>query len=334
LETLQELKIMKVFTTRKMPQAGIDLLEAEDYKVTQWSEDRELTQEELIDHCKAADGLLLSGRRKVDTAFLEACSHLKVISLFSVGYDNVDVAAATKFKIPIGHTPDVLSTATADTAFLLLLATSRKAFYHHKRIAKGDWDFFSPSADLGIDIHGKTLGVLGLGNIGFEMAKLCKNTYGMNIIYHNRSNNEMAEKELGAKKVSFEELLQQSDVISVHANLTDELRGIFNKEAFAKMKPDAIFINTARGGIHNETDLKEALENGNIWGAGLDVTNPEPMDKNNALLDMPNVSVLPHIGSAVQETRDAMAVLAAKNVIAALKGEKLVKCVNPEVYDK
>ncbi|KGO85336.1 hydroxyacid dehydrogenase [Flavobacterium rivuli WB 3.3-2 = DSM 21788] len=325
---------MKVFTTRKMPQAGIDLLEAEGYKVTQWSEDRELTQEELIDDCKVADGILLSGRRKVDTAFLEACSHLKVISLFSVGYDNVDVAAATKFKIPIGHTPDVLSKATADTAFLLLLATSRKAFYHHKRIAKGDWDFFSPTADLGIDIHGKTLGVLGLGNIGYEMAKLCKSAYGMNIIYHNRSNNEQAEKELDAKKVSFEELLQQSDVLSVHANLTDELKGIFNKEAFAKTKPNAIFINTARGGIHNEADLREALENGTIWGAGLDVTNPEPMDKNNPLLDMPNVSVLPHIGSAVQETRDAMAVLAAKNVIAAFKGEKLVKCVNPEVYDK
>ena len=324
---------MKVFTTRIMPQAGIDLLEAEGYKVTQWSEDRELTQKELIEHSKDADGIILSGRRNVDTAFLEACSHLKVISLFSVGYDNVDVAAATKFKIPIGHTPDVLSKATADTAFLLLLATSRKAFYHHKRIAKGDWDFFSPTANLGIDIHGKTLGVLGLGNIGLEMAKLCKSAYGMNIIYHNRSNNDLAEKELGAKKVSFNELLQQSDAISVHANLTDELKGIFNKEAFGKMKPNAIFINTARGGIHNEIDLKKALEDGTIWGAGLDVTNPEPMEKDNPLLDMPNVSVLPHIGSAVQETRDAMAVLAAKNVIAALKGERLVKCVNPEVYE-
>jgi glyoxylate reductase len=323
---------MKVFTTRQMPQAGIELLKAEGYEITHWDEDRELTQEELIDRCKDADGLILSGRREVDTSFLEACSHLKVISLFSVGYDNVDIDAATKFKIPIGHTPDVLSKATADTAFLLLLATSRKAFYHHKRIARGDWDFFSPTAHLGIDIHGKTLGILGLGNIGFEMAKLCKNAYGMDIVYHNRSNNELAEKELGAKKVSFEELLRQSDVISVHANLTDELKDIFNKDAFGKMKPNAIFINTARGGIHNEADLKEALTNGTIWGAGLDVTNPEPMDKDNELLDMPNVSVLPHIGSALQETRDAMAVLASKNVIAAFKGEKLLKCVNPEVY--
>jgi len=323
---------MKVFTTRQMPQAGIDLLEAEGFEITQWTEKRELTKEELIEQCKDADGLLLSGRRKVDTEFLETSSHLKVISLFSVGYDNVDVEAATKYKIPIGHTPDVLSKATAETAFLLMIATARKAFYHHKRIAKGDWDFFEPTADLGIDINGKTLGILGLGNIGYEMAKYAKGAYGMDVIYHNRSTNEQAEKELGAKKVSFDELLAQSDVISVHANLSDELKGIFNKEAFAKMKPNAIFINTARGGIHNEEDLKEALENDTIWGAGLDVTNPEPMDKNNALLNMPNVSVLPHIGSAVQETRDAMAVLAAKNIIAGLKGEKLVKCVNPEVY--
>ncbi|TRW22810.1 D-glycerate dehydrogenase [Flavobacterium zepuense] len=323
---------MKVFTTRKIPQAGIDLLEAEGITVTQWQESRELTQEELIAYSKEADGLLLSGRRKVDTAFLEACSHLKVISLFSVGYDNVDIKAATKFKIPIGHTPDVLSKATAETAFLLMIATARKAFYHHKRIAKGDWDFFEPTVGLGQDLQGKTLGILGLGNIGFEMAKYCKGAYGMDVIYHNRGNNEQAEKELGTKKVSFEELLAQSDVLSVHANLTDELKGIFNAEAFGKMKPNAIFVNTARGGVHDEDDLKQALESGTIWGAGLDVTNPEPMDKNNALLDMPNVSVLPHIGSATKETRDAMAVLAAKNLIAGLKGEKLPACVNPEVY--
>jgi len=323
---------MKLFSTRILPTAGSDLIKAEGIELTEWDQKRELTFDEFVAHSKAADGVILSGRSKVDAAFLEACSHLKVISLFSVGYDNVDIKAATKFKIPIGHTPDVLSKATADTAFLLLLATARKAFYHHKRIAKGDWNFFEPNAGLGIDIHEKTLGILGLGNIGFEMAKLCKSAYGMDIIYHNRSTNEKAEKELGAKKVPFDELLAQSDVISVHANLSDALKGIFNKEAFAKMKQNAIFINTARGGIHNEDDLKEALETGTIWGVGLDVTNPEPMDKNNPLLDMENVSVLPHIGSATKETRDAMAVLVAKNAIAGLKGKKLPACVNPEVY--
>lgn len=303
-------------------------------EVIQWHEKRELTQQELIDNSKKVQGIILSGRIKADAEFLQECSHLKVISLFSAGFDNIDVAEATKLGIPIGHTPDVLSKATADTAFLLLLATSRKAFYHHRRIVNGDWDFFEPNANLGIDIHGKTLGVFGLGNIGFEMAKLCKNAYGMNIIYHNRSTNECAEKELGAQKVSFEELLSQSDVLSVHANLSAGVRGVFNADAFSAMKPTAIFINTARGQMHNEQDLKHALEKGIIWGAGLDVTNPEPMDKDNPLLYMPNVAVLPHIGSYVYETRDAMALLAAQNCIAGLKDEKLPKCVNPEVYNR
>ena len=323
---------MKVFITREIPAAGLTLLKEQGLEIREWKEKRELTEEEFITNCQWADGILLSGRRRVDAAFLKTCPHLKVISLFSVGYDNVDINAASALKIPVGNTPDVLTQATANTAFLLMIATSRKAFFHHKRIQKGDWDFFEPTANLGISLYGKTLGVFGLGNIGFEMARLCKASYGMDIIYHNRSHNEKAEQEFGARYVSFDELLAQSDVLSVHANLTEELKGIFDKTAFDKMKPDAIFINTARGGIHNEADLKAALLSKTIWGAGLDVTNPEPMDKNNSLLYMPNVCVLPHIGSAVQETRDAMAVLAAQNLIAGLKGEKLPKCVNPEVY--
>jgi len=155
----------------------------------------------------------------------------------------------------------------------------------------------------------------------------------MHIIYHNRNRNEEAEKLLDAKYVSFDELLAQSDVLSVHANLSEQTRGIFDKKAFDKMKPDSIFINTARGGLHNETDLIAALQNNIIWGAGLDVTNPEPMTKDNPLLTMPNVCVLPHIGSATKQTRDAMATLAAQNVIAAAKGEPLPNIINPEVYD-
>jgi lactate dehydrogenase-like 2-hydroxyacid dehydrogenase len=323
---------MNVFITREIPRAGLELLEKEGYNVVQWHEKRELTEEEFITHCKAADAVMLTGRRKADAAFFKQCSHLKVVSLFSVGYDNVDIDAATKAGIPIGNTPDVLSKATAETAFLLMIATARKAFYHHKRIAAGNWDFFEPTAGLGTNLFGKTLGILGLGNIGFEMARMCKGAYGMDIIYHNRRHNEQAETELGAVRVELDELLTQSDVISVHANLSDESKGMFDAAAFAKMKPGALFINTARGGIHNEPDLIAALENRTIWGAGLDVTNPEPMDKNNPLLGMENVSVLPHIGSAVKETRDAMALLAAKNVIAGLKGDRLPACVNPDVY--
>ena len=324
---------MKVFITRIIPEAGLQLFKDAGIEVSQWEEKRELTDQELIDHCKNADGLLTAGRSKIDAAFLKACSHLKVISLFAVGYDNVDISEATKLKIPIGHTPDVLSKATADIAFLLMQNTARKAFFHHKRIGNGDWSFFEPTAHLGIDLQNKTLGVFGLGKIGFEMAKSAKGAFEMDIIYHNRSHNEQAENQLQARKVSFEELLEKSDVISVHANLTDETKGVFNKDTFAKMKPNAIFVNTARGPIHNEKDLLEALENKTIWGAGLDVTNPEPMDKNNTLLDLPNVAVLPHIGSSTQETRNNMAILAARNVIAGLKNERLPKVVNPEIYD-
>ena len=323
---------MKVFITRVISEAGLKLLRDAGIDIVEWKEKRQLSKEELIAACQDADALLSVGS-KVDREFLAACKHLKVIALHSVGYDHVDVPAATELGIPIGNTPGVLSAATADTAFLLMLATSRKAFYLHKSIAKGNWGFFEPTANLGIELRGKTLGVFGLGKIGLEMARCCKHAYGMKILYHNRSTNPDAEAELGATWVSFDELLAQSDVLTVHTALTPETEGVFNAAAFAKMKQTAIFINTARGGIHDEADLTNALEAGIIWGAGLDVTNPEPMKADNPLLNMPNVSVLPHIGSATLETRNAMSVLAAENIIAGLKGEQLPHPVNPEVYD-
>jgi len=323
---------MKVFITRIIPEAGLQLFREAGIEVTQWEEKRELTQEELISNCKKVDALLTAGRSTINAEFLNACSHLKVVSLFATGYDNVDIEEATRLKIPIGHTPDVLSKATADIAFLLMQSVARKAFFHHKRIINNDWNFFEPLANIGQDLQGKTLGIFGLGKIGYEMARASKGAFEMDILYHNRSTNQEAEDKLGARKVTFDELLAQSDVISVHANLTDETKDLFNKEAFAKMKPNAIFINTARGPIHNEKELLQALQDKTIWGAGLDVTNPEPMDKDNVLLRMPNVAVLPHIGSSTEETRNNMALLSARNAIAGIKGERLPKVVNPEVY--
>lgn len=322
---------MKVFVTRVIPAAGKKILEDAGLSITEWTEKRALSRDELIAHCLDHDALL-SASTKIDSAFLNACKHLKVIALLSVGFDNVDIAEASRLKIPVGNTPGVLSKATADAAFLLMLATSRKAFYQHKKIARGEWGFFEPTADLGIELDGKTLGVFGLGKIGEEMARRCRGAYGMKIIYHNRSRNEQAERELGAEWVSFEDLLSQSDVLSVHTALTAETKGKFNLESFKKMKSNAIFVNTARGSIHVEKDLKSALKQGLIWGAGLDVTDPEPMDPLNPLLDFPNVSVLPHIGSATLETRNAMAELAANNIVAGLKGEQLPYPVNPEIY--
>lgn len=319
---------MKVFITRIIPDTGLELLREAGIQYTEHREKRHLSPEELIAACREHDALLSVGGNKIDAAFLQACKHLKVVSLMAVGYDNVDVAAATALKIPIGNTPGVLSNATADTAFLLMLATARKAFHMHKTIARGQWGFFEPTANLGMELNGRTLGVFGLGKIGMALAKKCRGAFDMPVIYHNRSRNEEAEQLLGARYVSFETLLRESDVLSLHAALTPETAGQFNAAAFAQMKPGAIFINTARGAMHNEQDLLAALQQNIIWGAGLDVTNPEPMDKNNPLLEMPNVAVLPHIGSATVEARNGMARMAVENVIAGLKGEVLPYGVN------
>jgi glyoxylate reductase len=324
---------MKVFITRQIPQTGIDLMRNAGISFTQWMEKRDPEQNELIGICKNYDALISMGQDNIDKHFLNACKHLKVIAQMAVGYDNINIHEATRLKIPIGNTPGVLSSATADTAFLLMLAASRKAFSMHKKIIRGEWGFYEPTANLGVEIFRKKLGIFGLGKIGFEMAKRCAKAFDMEIIYHNRNNNEQAEKELGAKRVSFDELLGQSDVLSVHTALTAETKDIFRYEMFSKMKPTSIFINTARGAIHNEPDLIKALNEKLIWGAGLDVTNPEPMQRNNPLLEMPNVAVLPHIGSATEETRGAMSRLAAENIIAASKGERLPHAVNGEIYN-
>ncbi|WP_246269300.1 2-hydroxyacid dehydrogenase [Chitinophaga oryzae] len=315
--------MMRVFATRVIPPDGLELLQHAGISVTQWTEKRGLSAAELIAQCQQYDALLLASDNHIDRAFLEQCRHLKVIALLSVGYDKVDVAAANELRVPVTNTPGVLSAATADTAFLLMMSVARKAFFHYRRILRGEWNFSEPTANLGVDLEGKTLGIWGLGNIGHVMAKRCVSAFNMKVIYHNRGRNEAAEQELGAVRVSFGELLAQSDVLTVHTALTPETTGVFNKAVFEQMKPSAIFINTARGAIHNETDLIAALQQGVIWGAGLDVTNPEPMQPDNPLLNMPTVAVLPHIGSATVETRNAMSAMAAKNILAAFKGDPL-----------
>jgi glyoxylate reductase len=325
---------IKILVTRKFPEIGINLLKKEGFSLSVWKEERPMTQAELIEKAKTHNALFCTLTDKVDAFFLNGCNHLDIISQFGVGYDNIDIAEATRLNIPVGNTPDVLNEATADIAFGLMIATSRKMFWLHKSILRGEWKYFTPDAHLGIELAGKTLGIFGLGRIGFEMAKRCKGAFNMDIIYHNRQPNQLAEEQFNARYVSFNELLKESDVVSVHCALTDETRGIFNKEAFCQMKPTSIFINTARGPIHNETDLIEALNCGKIWGAGLDVTNPEPMHPDNPLLSMENVSVLPHIGSGSEETRGKMAKLAAENIIGFYRDGKIPHLVNPEAIKK
>jgi len=327
----EDSKEIKVFITRDIPSIGIDLLKKEGFIVSVWPHDRPIPADEQIKEGKKANAVLCISTDKIDAAFLNECKHLDIISQFAAGYDNINVAEANRLGIPLGYAPGAMSDATADIAFGLLIAVSRKFFYMHKKIGKGEWTHFRPKGNLGIELKNKTLGIFGLGRIGLEMAKRCKGAYNMNIIYNNRKPSKEAEQLLQAKWVSFDDLLQQSDVLSVHCALSEETKGVFNKAAFAKMKPGSIFVNTARGPVHNEEDLLEALKNETIWGAGLDVTNPEPMRSDNTLLEMENVAILPHIGSATIEARNEMSRLAAVNIIEFYKGNKIPNIINPEV---
>ncbi|MGJ1403490.1 2-hydroxyacid dehydrogenase [Sphingobacterium siyangense] len=323
---------MKIFITKKIPQKGIDLLKSAGNDISIHDSSTPLSETELIKASQQADYVLNGGMQKFDANFFQNCPNLKALSLMSVGYDNVDISAATQHGIPVSNTPGILSGATADVAFLLMLSVSRKAFFNHKRILQGEWKGFDPTANLGIELNNKTLGIYGLGRIGFEFARKAKAAYNMEIIYYNRSRNEEAEQILGARYVNFDDLLTRSDVLSIHAALTAETKNRFDKNTFTRMKNSAVLVNTARGGLVNELDLIEALQTGQLWGAGLDVTDPEPMDPKNPLLTMENVCILPHIGSATVETRDNMALMAASNLLAAIKGEKMPQIINKEVY--
>lgn len=323
---------MKVFINKRIPEIGINMLQEAGLQIV-LPENENLTYDEWLQYCQNTDVILnVGGNFKYDKTFFDACSNIKAIALYSVGFDQVDIQEANQRNIPVGNTPDVLSRATSDIAFLLMQSVARRASYNFQKIKDGSWDTFDPLHALGQELYGKTLGVFGLGRIGFQMAEKCKKAFDMEIIYHNRHRNEEAERELGAAYVSFDELVRNSDVLSIHANFTPEHKGLFNRSVFEKMNPNAIFINTARGGFHQEEDLYHALTEEKIWGAGLDVTNPEPMSADNPLLGLSNVCVLPHIGSATIEARNGMAQLAAGNIIAFSKGEEMPNCVNPEVY--
>ncbi|MCJ7932404.1 MAG: D-glycerate dehydrogenase [Chryseobacterium sp.] len=323
---------MKVFINKRIPETGIKILEEEGLEII-FPQHENLSHEEWLKYCQNADAILSIGNDfKYNKGFFEACPSIKAIALYSVGFDHVDIKEASQRNIPIGNTPDVLSKATSDVAFLLMQAVARRASYNFQKVKEGNWGAFDPLHALGQELYGKTLGIFGLGRIGFEMAEKSQKAFDMKIIYHNRHPNGEAEKELGATYVSFEELIKNSDVLSVHANFTPEHQELFNHEVFEQMKTNAIFINTARGGFHHQKDLYHALVKKQIWGAGLDVTNPEPMMKDDPILELSSVCVLPHIGSATIEARNGMAKLAAENITAFSKGQRMPHCANPEIY--
>ena len=321
----------KVLLTRNFPEVAEHLLKYAGFEVTVFQEYYPPSKDRLIELAQNYDSIICAAGDKIDADFLHACSHLKVISQYAAGYDNIDIETASHLGILIGNTPNAMSDATADIAFALMLAVSRNIVHNQKRIRNDMLGPFQPKANLGIELKGKTLGVFGLGNIGLEMAKRCKGAYGMEILYTNRSINQEAEETLNAKKVDFETLVGTSDVISVHCPLTNETKGIFNKSAFELMKPSAIFVNTSRGKVHNEFDLIEALRNHEIFGTGLDVSDPEPMKFSNPLLQMNHVVVTPHIGSATVEARNEMARMATENIIGYYQNNKVPYLVNEGV---
>jgi glyoxylate reductase len=297
------------------------------------SENDPIPREILLDKVKDLDGLLPMLTDNIDTELLDKGKKLKVVSNYAVGYNNINIEEATKHGVIVTNTPDVLTDTTADCAFLLLMAISRRLVEVDKYVREGKWvKAWGPKMLLGSDITGKTLGIIGLGRIGKALVPRAKG-FKMKIMYYDVFRNIEAEKDLGIEYRSFDEILTESDYISLHVPLMDSTRHLIGESELKKMKKSAFLINSARGPIVDEKALIRALEQKWIAGAGLDVHYREPTDSNNPLLKLDNVIVTPHIGSATSETRLAMAMRAATNLTAALKGERPKDLLNPSVLD-
>lgn len=313
----------KVFVTREYPAVGLNrLLQECDTEV--WPGPLPPSREVLLEKVKGCAGLLTMLSDKMDAELFDAAGdQLKVVSQYAVGVNNIDVEEATKRGIAVGNTPGALTDATADLAFALLITAARRIIEVHESIQAGEWKAWEPLGHIGWDLVGKTIGIVGMGRIGYAMAKRCQGGWGMNVIYTSRSDKPEADQNLQARRVSFDQLLAESDFISVHTDLNAETDKLFDSNTFEKMKSNAIFINTARGGIHNQPDLVQALKTGQIGAAGLDVTDPEPPSLSDEILHLPNCVVAPHIGSATTKTRDEMAEIATDNLLNALHGKPL-----------
>ena len=306
----------RVFVTRRLPGTALKRLAAE-HEVDVWPERMPPPQDVLRERAARVDGLLALLTDRVDAALLEACPDLRVISNYAVGSDNVDLEAAAARGIPVGITPDVLTEATADLAFAGLLAAARRLPEALAAVRSGAWLTWEPDWLLGHDVHGATLGIVGYGRIGQAVARRAEG-FSMRI--------------LATPRVPLDELLAQSDAVTLHVPLTSETRHLIDADALARMKPTAILVNTARGGVVDQHALARALHRGEIAGAALDVTDPEPLPPDHPLLAAPNLLVLPHIGSATHTARERMADLAVDNLLAGLAGRRMPHCANPEVY--
>ncbi len=316
-----------IFITRRIPEAGLDLLR-DQCEIILWDQALPPGRREILEKVPGVSGILSLLTDKIDEEIMDRSgSQLKVISNYAVGYNNIDIQAANQRKIAVGNTPDVLTDATADHAFALMLAAGRHIVAGEKNVREGAWKTWGPGILLGADFKGATLGLIGYGRIGKAMARRASG-FDMQVIFYDPT----AETDEKARKVDLETLLCQSDVISLHAPLTAETRFLINEDSFKKMKPNCILVNTARGEMIESNSLYYALKNRQIFAAGIDVTDPEPLLHDSPLLTLENLIVTPHIASASFKTRDDMAIIAAKNIIAGIQGQRLPHIVNPEIY--
>lgn len=319
----------KVFVTRMILDKGLDRIK-EFCDLDLWTEELPPARELVLARVRGVEGILSLLTDKMDGELMDAAGPgLKVISNYAVGYDNIDIPAATQRRIAVGNTPGVLTDATADLSFALLIAAARRVVEGARYVRDGHWKTWGPSLLLGSDLVGATLGIIGYGRIGRTVAKRASG-FDMNIIYYDPT--IAPGSGLPGRQVDLPTLLRESDFVSVHTPLTPETHHMINRAAFSQMKPSAVLVNTARGPVVDPAALYEALRDGQIFAAGLDVTEPEPIPLDSPLLTLDNLIIVPHIASASIRTREQMAVMAADNLIAGLKGERLPNCVNPEVY--
>ena len=324
---------MKVLVTARMPVEVISLIERE-HQVESYQEDPPLDRQSLLRRVADKEGLLCTITDRIDAELLDGAPALKVIANYGVGFEHIDLAGATRRGIPVTNTPGVLTDATADLAFALILATARRIAAGDRRVREGKFTYWAPLLFLGQEVSGKTLGLIGLGRIGQAVAQRARG-FGMRVLYHSRTRlAPAAEQELQVAYALRETLLQEADFVSLHVPLTPETRHLIGRRELELMKPTAFLINTARGPVVDEAALVEALRRGQLGGAGLDVYEREP-ELSPGLTDLDNVVLLPHLGSATIETRTRMGLMAAENLLAGLRGQRPPNCLNwAEIQEK
>jgi glyoxylate reductase len=319
----------RVFITRRVPQVGIKLLQEAGFEVNIHDSDLPIERTMLLEqlHTGNYQALLTTLSDKVNDELLDVSPNLKIVANFAVGYDNIDLPACTKRNVLVSNTPGVLSEATADQAFALILAVARRVVEGHTMVARNEWQGWAPLQLLGQDITGRTLGIIGMGRIGGEVAKRAKG-FDMRVLYFNRKRDLEAESQLDVHYADLPTLLKESDVVSIHCPYTTETHHLIDEKQLQQMRPNAILVNTARGPIVHEAALVRALQEKRIWGAGLDVFEFEPK-VTNELKTMPNVVLAPHLGSATEGTRNAMITLAAQAIVAVLNNQRVPHLLNP-----